>query len=62
MTLTWHPQASPADRSYRLADCDYGGQTVSEIVRLGNISGCQFHPEKSGEAGLRILRNFIAPQ
>ncbi len=53
---------SPADRSYRLADCDYGGETVSEMVRLGNIFGCQFHPEKSGEAGLRILRNFSALQ
>ena len=62
MTLTWHPQASPADRSYRLADCDYGGQTVSAVVRSGNIYCCQFHPENSGETGLRILRNFIALQ
>jgi len=28
-------------------------------VRSGNIVGCQFHPEKSGEAGLRLLDAFV---
>jgi glutamine amidotransferase len=28
------------------------------VVGRGNVYGCQFHPEKSGEVGLRILKNF----
>ena len=54
--------AFPGDRSHRLADSDYDGRTVSAVVRSGNTYGCQFHPEKSGETGLNILRNFIALQ
>ena len=44
-----------------LADCDYGGQTVTATIQHGLVSGCQFHPEKSGPAGLGILREFLAP-
>ena len=36
---------------------DYGGK-VPACVFSGNVCGCQFHPEKSGETGLKILRNF----
>lgn len=37
---------------------DYGGN-VPACVFAGNVYGCQFHPEKSGEVGLRILKNFM---
>ncbi len=52
--------ATPNDRDHRIADCDYGGHKITSVVRNNNIIGCQFHPEKSGEVGLKILRNFCA--
>jgi glutamine amidotransferase len=39
--------------------CDYGLEFAASITR-GNLSAVQFHPEKSQEIGLRMLRNFIA--
>ncbi len=36
------------------------GDTFAAIVERGAVAGVQFHPEKSGEVGLRILRNFVA--
>ncbi|MBI2020917.1 imidazole glycerol phosphate synthase subunit HisH [Candidatus Giovannonibacteria bacterium] len=38
----------------------YGGYEFCSAVKKGNIYGCQFHPEKSGEAGLEILKNFVS--
>ena len=52
--------AEPADERYRLADCDYNGRRISAALRVGNVFGTQFHPEKSGTAGLQIFRNFLA--
>ena len=40
-----------------IATTDYGG-TLTAAVAKGNVMGCQFHPEKSGEVGLSILRAF----
>ncbi len=50
--------AWPTDEN-RLADCDYNGQRISAVIQQGNVYGCQFHPEKSGPVGLKLLRNFI---
>lgn len=50
---------SPVEPRHRLADCDYLGARLCAAVKSGNLYGCQFHPEKSGETGLRIIRNFI---
>jgi glutamine amidotransferase len=35
------------------------GEAFASIVQRGQIAGVQFHPEKSGEIGLQILRNFL---
>ena len=42
-----------------IARTEYGA-SVAAAVAHGGVYGCQFHPEKSGEAGLAILRNFAA--
>lgn len=41
-----------------LATSQYGNLAVTGLVRRGNVWGCQFHPEKSGDAGLRLLKAF----
>lgn len=43
------------------ATAEYG-VTIHASVEKDHIFGCQFHPEKSGEVGLRILKNFIEGQ
>ena len=35
------------------------GETFAAVVQRGHVGGVQFHPEKSGEVGLQILRNFV---
>ena len=46
-----------ADPAQVIAATDYGTEVVA-AVQSGNVYGCQFHPEKSGEVGLHILKNF----
>jgi glutamine amidotransferase len=48
-----------AESGVQIAECTYGENKIPAIVRKGNIIGCQFHPEKSGEVGLKIIKNFI---
>lgn len=46
------------DRKTVTAVCDYG-VSIDASVESGNLFACQFHPEKSGEVGLGILRKFL---
>jgi imidazole glycerol-phosphate synthase subunit HisH len=52
--------AVPSEARHRLADCQYNGRTICAAVRSGQVYGCQFHPEKSGPLGLKIIENFLA--
>ena len=51
-------QVVPEDPAAVAASCDYGS-TVTAAVRTGSVYGVQFHPEKSQQAGLGLLRNFM---
>ncbi|WP_058993430.1 imidazole glycerol phosphate synthase subunit HisH [Haloarcula sp. CBA1127] len=52
--------AVPDDESATVATTDYGADFASIVANdAGNVFGTQFHPEKSGETGLRILRNYV---
>jgi len=50
--------AVPDDESAVLATTEYG-EGFASVVGRENVFGTQYHPEKSGETGLRILRNFV---
>lgn len=49
----------PDDPDMVAASCEYGG-TLNAAFRRGNVFATQFHPEKSGSAGLALLANFVA--
>jgi glutamine amidotransferase len=48
----------PEDRSVIAATTEHGVK-VTAVVAKDNLSATQFHPEKSGEKGLLILKNFL---
>lgn len=51
--------AKPSDSQHLIAECQYGGINIAAVVCRANVVACQFHPEKSGVVGLRILRRFL---
>jgi len=51
--------ATPKNQENLLAYTPYGATDVPAVITKNYVTGCQFHPEKSGEVGLLILRNFI---
>lgn len=51
--------AQPADRSIVAATADYGVEYACAVER-GNVAAVQFHPEKSGPNGLKVLESFLS--
>jgi len=54
---SYHPV--PADDADVVCRTSYNDVSFASVVSRGNVAATQFHPEKSGETGLRILRNFV---
>lgn len=52
--------AEPANPAEVIATTEYDGYRFAAAVRRDQTWGVQFHPEKSGEAGLQLIRNFLA--
>jgi glutamine amidotransferase len=52
--------AVPGEEGDRIADTEYDGCRFAAVLRRGAILGTQFHPEKSGPAGLAIVERFVA--
>jgi imidazole glycerol-phosphate synthase subunit HisH len=50
--------ADPRDQTHVIASATYGGYPVPAIAREGSVIGTQFHPEKSGDVGRRLLENL----
>ena len=50
---------SPKDQKVILSETSYGQNTFCSVLQKNQIMGCQFHPERSGEVGLKILKNFL---
>jgi imidazole glycerol phosphate synthase glutamine amidotransferase subunit len=53
-----HSYAAPALEGETVAACDHGF-SFAAVIEKNNLRAVQFHPEKSGEAGARVLRNFL---
>lgn len=51
--------ADPDDDAHVVGTCTYGGTTFPCVARHGNVVGTQFHPEKSGDIGARLLANWL---
>ncbi|EIW86782.1 hypothetical protein CONPUDRAFT_86721 [Coniophora puteana RWD-64-598 SS2] len=55
----YDPEKYPEAASWAHATTQYGQEVFISVVRRGNVFGTQYHPEKSGQAGLDVLREWL---
>lgn len=51
---------SPDDEKFSLSRTEYGENSFCSVIKKDNVVGCQFHPERSGDEGLQIFKNFVS--
>ena len=49
----------PQDPAWAVSFCNYAGEKFAATVEKGKVLACQFHPEKSQDAGLALIANFL---
>ncbi len=52
-------QFIPDDPTNTMATYSFGGREIAAVVNSGNVTGVQFHPEKSGPFGLQLIKRFV---
>jgi len=57
---SYYVELDPAEQRVAAATTEYGDSAFVSVLARDNIWGAQFHPEKSGANGARVLRNFVA--
>ena len=56
---SYHLKLNPEEKNIVTSTCEYGGVEIVSSIHKENIFATQFHPEKSQETGLKLLKNFI---
>ena len=52
--------AIPDDLNIIAAQVDYGSEKLTAMIEIDNLLACQFHPEKSGKTGEKLLRRWLS--
>ena len=53
-------QVHPTNPEHLVATYCFGGHSITAAIQRNNVTGLQFHPERSGSVGLAIMENFVA--
>lgn len=56
---SYYLKVDDSEKSVITSTCDYGGNNITTSIQKDNIYAVQFHPEKSQETGLKLLKNFL---
>jgi len=56
---SYYLNVDDSEKKYITSICNYGGVDITATIHKDNIFATQFHPEKSQETGLKLLKNFL---